>query len=166
MRTCSIDGCELFGRTRHMCDMHYQREVRAGKFSSCKFEDCSSGIVSAGMCEKHYRRELRARKSEGPVCTVSKCERRATGKGWCSVHYSLYSRYKIDPQRYEDIVSEQNGVCAICLGPAKLHMDHNHDTGEIRGALCGNCNRAIGLLRDDFNVTYRAAIYLEKWKGE
>lgn len=166
MRTCTIEGCDKFGRTRGMCDMHYQREVRSGTYSSCSVEDCSAGVVSAGMCEKHYRRELRARKPEGVSCLIESCEHRPVGKGWCSKHYSLHKRYGINPQRYENILLAQDNGCAICGSKQKLHMDHDHDTGEIRGVLCGSCNRAIGLLKDSFDIVSSAAKYLKKWKEE
>lgn len=166
MRICIVDGCNRFGRTRSMCDMHYQREVRKGTYSSCSFDDCSAGIVSSGMCEKHYRRELRARKPENISCLIESCNSRPVGKGWCSKHYSLYTRYGIDPQRYEDILLSQGYVCVICGSDSKLHMDHDHETGEIRGVLCGSCNRGIGLLKDSFTVVSNAAEYLKKWRND
>ncbi len=44
---------------------------------------------------------------------------------------------------------------------AKLMVDHDHTTGEVRGLLCHNCNRAIGLLREDPERLRRAIEYLE-----
>lgn len=40
-------------------------------------------------------------------------------------------------------------------------IDHNHQTGEIRGLLCSPCNRAIGQLQDNPNILRKAANYLE-----
>ena len=165
MRNCIVDGCEREYRTRKMCELHYQQAVRKGKYSSCSFDDCNFGVVSNGMCEKHYRRELRSRVPEGVECKIDLCNRRPVGKGWCSKHYSLYTRYKIDPIVYEETLESQGGLCAICGCSKKLHMDHDHDTGKIRGVLCGACNRGIGLLKDDYEVLSRAVDYLKKWKG-
>jgi Recombination endonuclease VII len=60
-----------------------------------------------------------------------------------------------------------NGLCDICgdrnIDPnrTRLTIDHDHDTGEFRGILCSNCNRAIGLLRDSSKQALAAAAYLE-----
>lgn len=70
---------------------------------------------------------------------------------------------------YEKLLTGQRGVCAVCERPAKtraLHLDHDHETKEIRGLLCSSCNRAIGLLQDSHTVLRRAADYLEVNQSE
>lgn len=42
-----------------------------------------------------------------------------------------------------------------------LHVDHCHSTGKIRGLLCSNCNRGIGLLGDTLDDLRSAVRYLE-----
>ena len=71
--------------------------------------------------------------------------------------------YGLTLEDYDAIVSEQNGVCAICSRKPKgnLHIDHDHKTNEIRGLLCGKCNRAIGLLNDDISLFTKAINYLK-----
>jgi Recombination endonuclease VII. len=47
---------------------------------------------------------------------------------------------------YERLLAEQGGVCAICGNPPKtrrLHVDHDHKTGRVRGLLCYRCNRLL-----------------------
>lgn len=61
----------------------------------------------------------------------------------------------------------QSGVCAIC-GPwtgrngrtKSLAVDHDHRTGKVRGLLCSDCNRILGVWRDNPAVFERAARYL------
>jgi hypothetical protein len=54
-------------------------------------------------------------------------------------------------------------VCEICANPPgkiAMHLDHNHSTGAFRGWLCGNCNRALGFLKDSSDLCVAAARYL------
>ena len=70
--------------------------------------------------------------------------------------------------QYNDLLAKQGGVCAIC-GSSKsgtkkdgrLCIDHNHETGEIRGLLCASCNRGIGLLGDSSEMLLAACAYLK-----
>jgi len=61
----------------------------------------------------------------------------------------------------------QNNKCVICSKELDLFttrgfaVDHCHKTGKIRGLLCGNCNSALGMLKDNPNSARRAAEYLE-----
>lgn len=74
----------------------------------------------------------------------------------------LKSRYGISLGEYLEMLRGQNGVCAVCGGGgAKLHVDHCHDTGRVRGLLCGSCNRALGLLKDDVERLRKAIDYLK-----
>lgn len=54
----------------------------------------------------------------------------------------LLKRYNLTEVAFNKMVENQNGVCAICNKPPKrlLCVDHNHNTGDIRGLLCHNCN--------------------------
>ena len=52
-------------------------------------------------------------------------------------------------ERYEQLLKDQSGVCAICKNPENvegraLAVDHDHRTGETRGLLCTRCNHALG----------------------
>lgn len=80
----------------------------------------------------------------------------------------LKHRYGITLEAYEHMLAEQNGVCAICKRPNhagfRLAVDHCHETGDVRGLLCGDCNRGIGSLGDSSDRLRAAAMYLEKYK--
>ncbi len=55
-------------------------------------------------------------------------------------------RYGLDPDSYLAWLHSQNGVCALCKKPPKrqrLHVDHDHKTGKVRGLLCYRCNRYL-----------------------
>ena len=74
-------------------------------------------------------------------------------------------KYGITEDDYLRIFEGQKGVCLICGLPQltkRLHIDHDHKTGKIRGLLCENCNRGLGMFKDDI-VTLKSAIgYLNK----
>lgn len=81
----------------------------------------------------------------------------------------LRAQYGIDDSRYQELLVQQYGVCAICKKPetrvifgslAQLAVDHNHETGSIRGLLCGRCNRMIGLAKDSPSILQAAIEYL------
>lgn len=81
----------------------------------------------------------------------------------------LRRQYGIDQDRYNELVDEQDGRCAICQEiPAPvngkriaLFVDHCHETSRIRGLLCTNCNVAIGHMKDDVSRLRAAIAYLE-----
>ena len=58
---------------------------------------------------------------------------------------------------------QQKGNCAICNVPLeKPHIDHCHKKGHVRGILCGSCNTALGMLKDNPDTLIKAAIYLKR----
>lgn len=75
----------------------------------------------------------------------------------------LLKKYGLKPGEYEALVEAQGGRCAICeVAPeGNLRVDHDHETGEVRGLLCHPCNAGIGLLRDNPVLLLKAANYLK-----
>jgi hypothetical protein len=57
----------------------------------------------------------------------------------------------------------QRDTCPICLRPlpAKAHVDHDHETGEVRGLHCFTCNVGLGNFSDDTRRMLRAVQYLK-----
>jgi hypothetical protein len=56
-------------------------------------------------------------------------------------------------------------VCAICgctNGARRLSVDHDHETGKVRGLLCNKCNSAIGLLGEDASIAMKMCEYILK----
>jgi hypothetical protein len=82
----------------------------------------------------------------------------------------LKRKYNMTLEEYDVILESQNGVCDICKEPESygrasfLAVDHCHNDETIRGLLCNNCNRAIGLLKDNIEVLENAVKYLKKHK--
>jgi hypothetical protein len=73
----------------------------------------------------------------------------------------LMKRYGMTIEEFDQMREDQNGLCAVCKFPhAELHIDHDHETGRIRGLLCNKCNLGIGFMRDDPEVLQAAINYL------
>lgn len=73
--------------------------------------------------------------------------------------------YGITVEEYDALLMD--GVCNICgrvpegeRHESVLHIDHDHSTGRVRGALCGNCNKALGLVGDNVAVLQAMIEYL------
>lgn len=71
----------------------------------------------------------------------------------------IMRRFGITAEAYDELVCGQS--CAICGSSTSLCVDHCHASGDIRGVLCNNCNRGIGMLGDDPGRIRAAAAYLE-----
>ncbi len=76
--------------------------------------------------------------------------------------------YGITIEDYDQMFEIQKGKCAIC-GTTRPHfrknvkhfnVDHNHETGTVRGLLCNTCNRGLGLFRDNVGLIGKAFQYL------
>lgn len=77
----------------------------------------------------------------------------------------LKYKYGITLDEYEQMLAAQGGKCWICHGidSVRLSVDHCHETGEVRGLLCGNCNRLIGYAKEDEEVLARAILYVRQF---
>lgn len=76
------------------------------------------------------------------------------------------ANYGIDLEGYQDLLDSQGGQCAICGTPPAgqpLQVDHDHDTGEVRGLLCRNCNLGLGHFQDELSRLRSASAYLERF---
>jgi hypothetical protein len=77
--------------------------------------------------------------------------------------------YGISLEDYEKLLEEQNGVCAICRKPEtkktqkylfRLAIDHDHETGEVRGLLCSKCNSNLSWYNENIEVFKNFITYL------
>ena len=119
---------------------------RGGKLKPCK------------VCKRAYMRRYRRKnpdldKQRYQKDPAAEQERR------------LIRKYGITLADYDRMFAEQGGRCAICDrehdGGKRFDVDHDHETGDVRGLLCTNCNRMIGHAHDDPRRLRDAARYLE-----
>lgn len=97
------------------------------------------------------------------IATQSKSWAKTNTRRTVSKH--LKSRYGISIDEFEALSKSQHDVCAICKRPCsskqRLSVDHNHQTGQVRGLLCANCNHGLGHFMDSPELLRKAAIYLK-----
>lgn len=78
----------------------------------------------------------------------------------------LHNLYGLTIADYERMYLDQTGRCYLCgsedwtMPRGCLHVDHDHKTGKVRGLLCENCNRGLGMFKDDLLLLRKAAAYV------
>lgn len=175
---CSFEGCTKRLRADNRtgrCRKHTDTAVRP----KCPVKGCENRLIASnkvGRCQEHAGAHWVA-----PICGAVGCGRilyRDNQTGRCQKHRSDYNRdknlqikYGITAEQYDTLLAGQGGVCAVCGHPpnpegvraaSRLHVDHDHATGRVRGLLCLNCNRGLGSFLDDPALLRRAADYIER----
>lgn len=142
LKKCS--KCKL---EKQLSEFHNNRAQKDGKDNNC--QQC---------CRSRYHRD--------------KVKRLAKRKAYYEKNKEVISiknnRAGASLDKFNQLFLDQEGKCAICglhqeQMPRRIAVDHNHDTGEIRGLLCDTCNRGLGLLRDNIEVLENAIKYLKKY---
>jgi recombination endonuclease VII len=75
-----------------------------------------------------------------------------------------FRKYKLTEEQVLDMLATQQHKCRICptqLTLESCHIDHDHETGKVRGLLCGLCNRGLGNFKDDPALLQVAIAYLK-----
>jgi predicted ATPase len=103
--------------------------------------------VARLRCTTHHRAHRKAARTKAKDVRLARTYELPEGVGYAALYAS------------------QGGRCYVCrraTGKVKrLAVDHNHRTGEVRGLLCGPCNKGvIGHLREDPEALRRAIVYL------
>lgn len=137
---------------------------RNGKRSTCR--SCTTAYMKAYYAEHGERMREQARDNY----QNNRDRRLETTREWVKKNPRrvkdnlLKWSFGISLEQYEQLLESQNGVCGICKKPPKrihLAVDHDHDTGAIRGLLCTHCNTVIGFAKDDPSILESAIDYLK-----
>ena len=81
----------------------------------------------------------------------------------------LKKHYGISVETYNNLWVAQDGRCACCGKhqsefKRRLHVDHCHKNGKIRGLLCTRCNPGLGYFDDSIERLELAIKYLKKFQ--
>lgn len=142
-------------RSRRYRERHPERVREAKK----KWSDANPGYAA-----EHYQdnRDVYLER------TAKRRQEKGRHPDWGS---RLRREYGIDLESYAHMLIDQGYACASCrdylnLGDFRyIHLDHCHDSREVRGILCRHCNTALGLLRDDVGRIAALATYLLRAGG-
>lgn len=139
MKTC----CRC-GEPRPLDDFYSEKRNKDGKAGACK--TCYKAGTAAS--QRAWFSKM------GPEAAKAYNRKR-----W------LWSKYRITPEQYMELLERYEGRCAICRQPESregymLAVDHDHETGRNRGLLCGQCNTGLGKFRDDPFLLRNAMEYL------
>lgn len=149
-RICEIDGCKGRHKAHGLCTLHYDRQRIGKNKDPLKPKQFHLPMIHA----------------EGESCALKSCSRPSRTKHLCAVHANNANRYFIPYDQYIKMHEDQNYKCAICgnepSGVHGLSVDHDHITGNIRSLLCGNCNRMIGLAKENPDILMAGSKYLEQ----
>lgn len=183
---CEVDdeACTDGGHVhcRGMCRKHYQRFLRTGGTAVQYRTRPRKAADEEGWCARC--------ETFKPVSEFSADRSRKNGiKTSCKACDAIAQKDQYDPERdwsrrikreygltpedYYALLVAQGGVCAICGGKAyrdgresRLHIDHNHETGRIRGLLCFRCNSTLGRVEDSLELIEKIVGYLEEDRGK
>jgi len=76
--------------------------------------------------------------------------------------YHLWRRYGLTLDDFNALLTAQAQKCAICGATDPEHVDHDHESGHVRGLLCFNCNGGLGQFKDNASNLRKAAEYLDQ----
>lgn len=147
---CQAPGCgnvKMPGRGVKYCLEHAYQHLR----KNCGMPGCEEPKLTGKFryCARHS--------AEGPQRERAQIVRRARER-----------KYGLTHDEFQALLTAQGDVCAICGNGQQqraLAVDHDHETGTIRGLLCDRCNPLLGYARDDIAVLQAAIQYLTKWSG-
>lgn len=179
--TCVVRGCNEEKKTRGFCTPHYLKAWRRGELPPVQLVlgihslsniDQVARIADCAVCGSGVPIKVRVRKRRpGDKNAYPAFECRIKIRAGQKPHWPatpeerrrsrLRVKYDMTPDDYERMFAEQEGRCWICrIEHPKLFVDHDHETGVVRGLLCHGCNVALGWLRDSAEAAERAALYL------
>ena len=123
--------------------------IRRKKLGICR--DCSSKAREGKVkCEACFQKDLIRQKKW------------IEANGWKKAARAREKAYGVTSERYGNMFYEQNGRCGICgCFLIRPHIDHNHDTDEVRGILCSRCNTGLAFLENK-QLSEKAKDYLRE----
>jgi len=144
---------------------HRQRSIENQKLMQIAVSNNKTTYIPDTPCK--YGHSLRFTTSNN--CVI--CDEIGRDKYRITQRYCRIKReYGLTKIEYLAMVEKQKSCCFLCNSyhqdHFKLHVDHCHETGKVRGLLCNKCNQGIGLFNHSPELIRKAAVYCEKANNE
>ena len=156
--------CSTCKQEKNKTEFHKRSGRACGVISACKTcREKVSRIYYENNTEEIIDKACKYQKDNAQKTTTDHRAWRVANRQKTKA-YSLKNKYNLSLEVYESMILSQNGVCLICgNGPSHgkpLVVDHNHETGEVRGLLCTYCNLGLGMFKDSKELLTAALEYL------
>jgi hypothetical protein len=163
-----VKRCKVCGEVKPLDEFYRSPGMRDGHRNDCKACNLAAKAARTAANPQANRDRVRRWQLENPerLNAYRREYRRRPERQLADREYHLRRKYGITNERYIEMLEAQSGVCAICNKPRPedrtLHVDHDHETGVVRGLLCFRCNQALGSFREEYELFQRAADYLDR----
>lgn len=137
--------------------------------SLCKESKALDSFGKSNLCKEghHYRCKVCLAKrsaewrKQNPAYTTEYATKNKTKLKQDNKYYYLQKLYGLSKEDYRRLLEQQGSLCKICsVLLHRPHVDHCHATGKVRGLLCGNCNTALGLVKENEVTLTKMIAYL------
>jgi hypothetical protein len=148
-----------------LSSFHKSSKEKSGRRSRCKVCTSTDNREKLINNPEQVRDRNRRYRSNHPEKVKDTRDRRKEYHKAYAREWHLQSKFGLTLEQYNAMYRKQKGRCAVCNSEPtgrwkKLHVDHCHKTGKVRGLLCYSCNSAAGLVKDDAEIAIRIAAYL------
>ena len=134
-----VKTCKRCGDEKPLDAFSVRSASKDGRQSYCK--PCHNAVARARAAADPEKRALEQRRSY------------------------IKRTYGITVEQYDEMYERQGGKCFICENEEATHVDHCHDSGDVRALLCHGCNSAIGLMKEDPDILIAGAMYVLMHQG-
>lgn len=154
--------CGRCGETKPLSEFAINPSKHDGRGSCCR------------PCHRAYAREWAARGGKKPPTEEQVRKKRERDRERYRADRGVREKaragnrrrkYGVTQAQVDAMYDAQGGLCGICRSPQlpserPFAVDHDHETGRVRGLLCGRCNSGLGLFREDGFLLQRAIAYV------
>jgi len=137
---------------------------RANHGKSIQKSPCCPACGETNIANFYVDKKGRRTNKHCRECCKKQCLVRWHAKPQLDRQASKSYKYGITADEFKQMFETQQGKCSICSEEPKtkrgLHVDHDHETGKVRGLLCHGCNVALGSFKDDVTLLNKAIEYL------